>query len=302
MVSSEQLSPVRLTSADVLAGLELSDAAGWNQTDDDWQLFVEQGAAIGFRTARNQLVASAATLPFTAADTGSSGCRVAWISMVLVATQWQHRGLATRMLAECANRLGAEGVTPMLDATPAGEPVYRRMGFQSGFEFTRWQRESQPAEYEAGSRRPAGAIRRASTQDIEVIVALDSVACGLDRGFLLRALLQRKGSCAWLLHDAVGAPAGFVIARAGNRARQIGPLVAQGVSQALALLDAALAQSINRVFLDVPSLWRALVDALIARGFERQRSFVRMSLGSAIPGWVKRPDKRQFVLAGPEFG
>ncbi|MEO7128472.1 MAG: GNAT family N-acetyltransferase, partial [Rhodoferax sp.] len=122
----------------MLAGVALSDAAGWNQTDDDWQLFVEQGEAIGLRTAQNQLVASAATLPFTTtADNGRNIRRVAWISMVLVATKWQHRGLATRLLAECVNRLRVEGVTPMLDATPAGEPVYRRMGFESGFDFTR---------------------------------------------------------------------------------------------------------------------------------------------------------------------
>ncbi|MEO7128912.1 MAG: GNAT family N-acetyltransferase [Rhodoferax sp.] len=302
MANSEPLAPVRLTSADVLAGVALSDAAGWNQTDDDWQLFVEQGEAIGLRTAQNQLVASAATLPFTAANTAGGARRVAWISMVLVTAKWQHRGLATRLLAECVRGLQAEGITPMLDATPAGEPVYRRMGFEPGFEFTRWQRESQPAESEGESRQPAGAIRRASAQDIEVIVTLDSAACGLDRRFLLRALLERKGSNAWLLQEYGGTPAGFVIARAGNRARQIGPLVAQGVSQALALLDAALAQSINRVFLDVPSPWHALVAALIARGFERQRSFVRMTLGGALPDWVKRPDKRQFVLAGPEFG
>lgn len=302
MATSESPALVRLISSDVPAGVALSDAAGWNQTADDWRLFIEQGEAIGLRTAQNRLVASAATLPFTRAEDGRSARRVAWISMVLVAAQWQHRGLATRLLTQCVDRLRAEGVTPMLDATPAGEPVYRRMGFEPGFEFTRWQREPRDAVSEGGSRPPGNAIRPASSRDIETIVALDSAACRLSRRLLLVSLLERKGSCAWLLQDGTGAPTGFVIARLGGRARQIGPLVAQSVSQALALLDGVLVQSIGRVFLDVPSLWSTFVAGLVARGFGRQRSFVRMALDSALPDWVKRPDERQFVLAGPEFG
>ena len=64
MASSEALAVDRLASADVDAGLRLSDAARWNQTADDWVFFIEHGEAFGIRetTAGDGLVATAAAL------------------------------------------------------------------------------------------------------------------------------------------------------------------------------------------------------------------------------------------------
>ncbi|RZI99133.1 MAG: GNAT family N-acetyltransferase, partial [Rubrivivax sp.] len=36
-----------LTPADVAGGLALSTAAGWNQTREDWQLFIGHGDVVG---------------------------------------------------------------------------------------------------------------------------------------------------------------------------------------------------------------------------------------------------------------
>ena len=77
MVSSEGVATVRLGSGDVSGGLALSDAAGWNQTADDWSFFIAAGAAFGVRDERGALIATAAALPHD----GATG----WISMVLVA-------------------------------------------------------------------------------------------------------------------------------------------------------------------------------------------------------------------------
>ncbi|MEJ7687667.1 MAG: GNAT family N-acetyltransferase, partial [Variovorax sp.] len=149
MPAIDGLTPVQLASADVLAGVALSNAAGWNQTADDWQLFTTQGRAIGWRTARSELVASAATLPYAGG--------MAWISMVLVATAWQHRGLAKRLLQDCVQQLQADGLLPLLDATPAGEAVYCRMGFRRGFEFQRWA--TQPgAQASSADRGPVAGV------------------------------------------------------------------------------------------------------------------------------------------------
>src|SRR5665811_675066 len=97
MVVSEVLTKVTLSLADVPGGLALSDAAGWNQTGDDWQLFVRHGQAIGYRNSEDQLVATAAALPYT----GGMG----WISMVLVAQDSRHKGLATQLLDGCVKYL-----------------------------------------------------------------------------------------------------------------------------------------------------------------------------------------------------
>src|SRR5688572_17770698 len=89
--------PEILTERDIDAGLALSDAAGWNQTGDDWALFIRHGRAIGLRDAEGRCVATAAALPY-GSDRG-------WISMVLVADGWRHRGLATRLLDDCVAHL-----------------------------------------------------------------------------------------------------------------------------------------------------------------------------------------------------
>ena len=280
----------RLTEPDIDAGLALSDAAGWNQTSDDWALFIRHGRTIGLRDAAGRWVATAAALPY-GRDRG-------WISMVLVDAAWRHRGLASRLLDECVAHLRAEGIVPVLDATPAGAAVYRRLGFVPGFEIDRWER---PA-LAAGTATPATspAVMTADLADLDTLLALDRAATGLDRRFLLSSFLSRPGTQAWRADDGRG----FVIARAGRRAVQIGPLVAGDAGQAAALLDVAIADATARdasqaIFLDLPRAHRPLAERIERQGFARQRPFVRMALGASE---APRLGTGMVVLAGPEFG
>ena len=277
MAPSEALTSVILGPADVPEGLALSDAAGWNQTADDWRLFITQGRVFGLRDGdAGPLVATAAALPYEGG--------IGWVSMVLVNAAWRHQGLATALMARCVAHLRTLGATPVLDATPAGQQAYLRIGFEDGFALARW--EGTVAAPEA-SAAPAA--------DAAVVQALDAQANGCGRGFLLADFLQRAGTRAHLSP----ARTGFVIAREGRRATQIGPLVADDENAALSLLQAALSGLSGRVFLDVPERWAALRAWLEQAGFARQRSFVRMSLGAAP---IASVNDRLFVLAGPEFG
>lgn len=282
MVVSEALTKVTLNLADVPGGLALSDAAGWNQTGDDWQIFIRHGQTIGYRNSEGQLVATAAALPYT----GGMG----WISMVLVAQDWRHKGLATQLLDGCVKYLQQMSAVPVLDATPAGAPVYRRIGFEACFELARWEGNASTAVTPVPD-----AVRLADADDLQSMVALDTMACGIDRRYLLTDFLFRDASRAWIARDGLG----FVITRQGHRATQVGPLVATDRASALVLLDAALSGASGPVFLDVPERWTSLASWLVRRGFTRQRPFVRMALG---PASVSAANDRLFVLAGPEFG
>ncbi len=271
-----------LSPADIGGGLALSDAAGWNQTTDDWALFIERGHALGCRDDAGVLVATAAVLPY--------GAAAGWISMVLVAEGWRHRGLASALMRECIQHLQARKALPLLDATPDGAAVYKRLGFAAGFAFERWQLHASH-RIESTEMIP----RQADARDLDRIAAFDLAATRIDRRSLLENLLTRPGTQAWLAADGRG----FVIARAGRRATQIGPLVASNDEQALALLGAALHTAPRPVFIDVPVARRELSAWLESRGFQRQRSFVRMSLGDAR---VPVVGASTFALAGPEFG
>ena len=285
---AEPARAVRLGDADVFAGVALSDAAGWNQTADDWALFARHGVAFGRRTARSELVATAAVLPYGP---------LAWISMVLVGRDWRHRGLASGLLREALEHLGEHGLTPVLDATPAGQAVYERLGFRPGFAFRRWSGEA--------GRHPASAVDRAvrpaGRDDEDALAPLDRNASGLARGLLLRDLLIRRGTRAWMW-AADGNPSAFVIAREGRRAWQLGPLVAPTSAQAQALLQTALAELDGPVFIDVPDAHAGLRAWLGAHGFTVQRPFVRMARAQTLPDCVTQPSAHLFAVAGPEFG
>ena len=94
--------------------------AGWNQVAADWEIFRALGTVYAAR-AGGRVVATAATLPYG---------EFAWISMVLVAGEQRRRGLGTRLLKRCIAAFDEPGRVPVLDATPAGRPLYRALGFR----------------------------------------------------------------------------------------------------------------------------------------------------------------------------
>ena len=282
----------RITANDGAGCLSLSTAAGWNQTADDWRFFIEQGHGVGCRDASGRLVATAAALPY--------GSDLGWISMVLVAAEARHRGLATALLGDCIEALRATGRAPVLDATPAGAEVYRRFGFVAGFGFERWQGECAANDAAGVSVNAANGIVEGDVEDGDTIAALDAAASGIDRRALMRAFASRPSTRVWLTAERTG----FAIARAGTRATQIGPVVAATQSDAVALLEKALDAVRGPVFVDVPvragAVAGAVAGVLAERGFTRQRPFTRMAQRAGVAVLAK--SERVHALAGPEFG
>ena len=142
MVNTEPLVIVPLTSSDMDDAQALVAEAGWNQTPADWHIFLKLGQALSARAHDGTLVGTAATLPYA----GGFG----WISMVLVAKAWRRRGIGTQLLNRCVEMLRELSSIPMLDATPAGREVYRRLGFRDLWPITRWRRA---AAVDCGSGR-----------------------------------------------------------------------------------------------------------------------------------------------------
>jgi GNAT superfamily N-acetyltransferase len=50
---------------------------------------------------------------------------------------YRRRGLATRLLRRCLDDIAAAGLTAALDATAPGQTVYRALGFEDLWSFTR---------------------------------------------------------------------------------------------------------------------------------------------------------------------
>lgn len=280
MASTEVLPLAVLSESDMAGCMALSAEAGWNQTPDDWALFMHHGTVFGLPGDGGRPVATGAILPFSD--------QFAWISMVLVTAAHRRRRIGTGILESCCAELKRRDLVAVLDATPAGERVYRPLGFAPMFPLTRWQGQG------GGVVAPAG-VRPMRADDLAAVTAIDAAAFGARRDFLLRSLFARAPQLAFVTVDGTG----FVLGRPGRIANQIGPIVAADEDAAATLLTAALGAASGPVFLDVADRWPKLGALLQQRGFTVQRPFLRMALGRGAPSG---DTERSFVVAGPEFG
>lgn len=117
--------------ADTPAGLGLCRAAGWNQLDRDWRVFLDSNARECFAAeAQGAVIGSVTTIRYES---------VAWISMLLVDPGWRGRGVG-RALLERALEVLSDAECVKLDATPEGRRLYVQYGFQD--EMRLWRMEA----------------------------------------------------------------------------------------------------------------------------------------------------------------
>jgi GNAT superfamily N-acetyltransferase len=274
-----------MTSADVAAGLALCRASGWNQTEQDWRFFLTaapHGALVAQEDGR--VIGTTATLPY-----GS----FTWISMVLVDPVARGRHVGTALLRRGLEVAGA-AATVRLDATPAGEAIYRQLGFVDEYRLARWCLDVVPPS--SAARSSARPIARA---DWAVIREQDEDVFGASRFGLLQRLAGEAPEYARVVRRGRQVR-GYLFGRHGHNREHLGPLVADGPDTAVALLESVLAeQSTRRFYLDVPDdreQWRAV---LVAMGFAIERPFLRMHRG---PLTTPGQPSATYAIAGPEFG
>ena len=294
-----EISELHIAVKSSLTSAELDDVgalvaeARWNQTADDWRLFIERGRVHAAHTPEGRIIATAATLPY--------GDRFAWVSMVLVAGQYRRRGLATLLMRRAMDDLSAARLVPVLDATPDGRPVYLALGFTDCWGFHRLRRERQGAQDAACDAvcAPAGVVIRAVTDaDWLALRAYDAAAFGAQRSPVLAGLRGRLPAVE-LIAESGNRIVGFCMGRDGRIAAQIGPLVAESDAIACAILSCALAGIDAPVFVDLADAKGEVRTFLEARGFAPARPFTRMLLGA--PTRFDDP-ARTFAVVGPEFG
>jgi ribosomal protein S18 acetylase RimI-like enzyme len=278
-----------LTTADLDGAQALVAEAGWNQVHADWELFSELGAAFKVTAQDGEVAATAATLPFA---------RFGWISMVLVGKRYRRQGIATALLDHCVACLREQGLVPVLDATPAGRTVYRPLGFQDGWQITRWRRVERGAALPDTGVHAATTVRALQEDDWPDLLALDEKAFGSARIALLRRLESRSRGFACVA-ERNGRFAGYLLGRNGRQATQVGPIVAQDESLAQVLLAHALARLDGPALLDVLDCHTGFPAELTAAGFAVERSYTRMTLDAD----AAFGDARLMVaIAGPELG
>jgi GNAT superfamily N-acetyltransferase len=267
----------QLGEPDIQAGMRLKDAAGWNQTADDWRKVLEVAPEGCFGIEIDgALVATTTAVCF--------GRDLAWIGMVLTDPAYRGRGLARRLMEHALEYLRERNVQWIkLDATDMGRPLYERLGFVTECAIERWM-------------RPPGAVeRRASGMRFEPNTALDREAFGADRSVVLRALAK---------FDAAAIPgSGFALGRPGSRAAYFGPCVARSQETARELAAWFLGRhAAESVYWDVLRTNPAAVELAREFGFAPARKLARMSLGAPDAEPLGNRDELVFAAAGFEYG
>ncbi len=262
----------------------LSDEAGWNQNEHDWDFILRQGGGRGAWRG-DTLIATAAFMPY--------GTTFGWICMVLVTNQERRQGLASHLLRQCIDELAARHMVAGLDATPAGREVYLRLGFEDIYALTRFQADARDRRIEA----PSPLVTRMSDALLPAVFRFDAQVLGEDRREFLCALVKRK---PLLAHATTQGDriTGFVLGRDGRRWTHVGPVIADDARIAIRLLEAAMAEIAGPILIDVPDHHPQVQAWLSERGFVVQRGYMRMLRGRSTS---IEDASRVMAIAGPEF-
>ena len=285
-VPTNTLDIIKLDDRFLADALALSNEANWNQVADDWAMMITAGEAIGFQDTGGRLIASALTLPY--------GDQFGWISMVIVTQLRQKQGLATQLLNSCIQRLEDKHLVTLLDATPAGENVYRPLGFLPHFGFERWEHEAVENISQTATQRnnKTGMLEKFDPSEI---IEKDRKIFGGDRRTIIESLIERSSEFAAVAENN----GGFLLGRDGRTATHIGPISANSPKTAIALLNHALTTLSGPVFIDACNHQNKFIVQLEKYGFRRQRPFLRMAKGYTKK--LGQPEK-MFAMAGPELG
>ena len=272
-----------LGESDIPAAMQLKEAAGWNQTEEDWRrlLMLEPDGCFG-AIKDGRLVGTTTTTTY--------GNDLAWIGMVLVDPQHRRQGIAAKLMNVALEFLRGRVATIKLDATALGQPVYEKFGFEVESLIERW---SGTASSKERNTQSDAAVNRSE------LFVLDQLAFNADRSRLLDALISSASKSPVLVRDADGNLSGYALARSGTKADYVGPLVAKDSEQPEILLDQVLSQlNGRRVYIDFNKECDISTSVLSERGFVKERDLIRMSAGVA----SAKTSPFVIAIAGPEVG
>jgi GNAT superfamily N-acetyltransferase len=295
-----------LTLEDLDDAFRLSTAVGWNQRLDDWRMLLRLAPAGAYGAFVDRRDVSEITLVGTAI--GIDYGAFAWIAMMLVDAAYRGRGLGQRLLQAAMDAVPSS-LPIRLDATPLGQPLYRRYGFEHEATLSRHViDDARIAESRVGQTQPAPfAVQRLTDADLAIVVEQDRETFGGTRGAVLDWVFRGAPQYAYVVRskNTDRSPIQYCLGRQGRLFDQIGPVVAGDDDIAHALVSAALgAAGDRRVAVDAFDSRSGFAAALRADGFVVQRPLVRMfrpvDSGACAPAGGQR-NICEFAILGPEF-
>jgi len=285
----QQFSLRTMRATDMEAAQRLTLALKWPHRLDDWQFVQALGSGFVIESKSTD-----STLPSIA---GSGllwryGTSHAALGMVIVANALQGLGLGRQLMERLLAEAGERSV--LLNATPAGQPLYEKLGFVATGKLHQHQGSIFQTPLVA---LPAGVrIRPLGVNDTPRLLALDQRASGMDRSAVITALMEVSEGIAIAGDSGM---LGFALVRRFGHGRAIGPVVAPDADHAKALISHWI-NTYSGTFMrvDVPD-HAGLSEWLSDIGLTRVDTVVSMCKGSPAQG---DPQRRLYALINQALG
>ncbi len=198
----------RMNENDLSAALALSQAVRWPHRLEDWQFTLRLGS--GFVAEEGGAVIGTGLY-------WKQGDRHGSLGMIIVSPEHQGKGIGRELMNLVLEELGKR--CTLLIATPAGQPLYERLGFAATGAIH--QHQGMMAAVAPVTLAAGESIRLAEPGDIAKIIELANRATGMSRDELLKQLLSMAEG---VVLERNGELAGFSIMRRFGRGHAIGPV------------------------------------------------------------------------------
>lgn len=267
----------RLSPDDVPANVALARSVGWKDVEAEWRVLHEAAQVRGVWQP-GRLVAQGAL-----GDYGSA----ASLSKMVVATDFQRRGLGAQLLDGFLADADGRGIPVGLCATEQGRPLYESRQFRTAGELVILL-----GTPELGTEPGPSDV---SVPDAERVVLLDREFCGCDRGAMLRGRFRE----ARVKLELGRAELGFGLATSQDEHTLVGPIMAQSPAGAQKLARAIFASAPGPVRIDVPLEHAEFRAWLVSLGLREVARRVEMARAAARLPWQVA---ERFALATQAWG
>jgi predicted N-acetyltransferase YhbS len=208
------------------------------------------------------------------------GGPTATIGMMAVDPRRQKEGLGRRLMEHLVQHLTRAGYRSLfLEASPAGQHLYPKLGFWSDGETLRMVKQM-PAR---ATFPTVGGVSAMFARDLPEVIAYDGSVFGVERPNILRAVFERDPARCFIARYDNDALCGYLFASGLT----LGPWSAASPATAESLLQAALTlPQLGELRATFPAENRAAHALLSRYGFVPTEGLVHMRLGDA-------PDSRR---------
>lgn len=255
-----------MAESDIEQIMVLKNLLGWNQTKADLKALINFEPQGCFVATQNEVVVGTAT-------TTRYGTDLAWIGVVIVHPEKRRLGIGRNLLKSCLQYLNNSQVGCVkLDATPMGKKLYISFGFRDEYNIKRLKGKGIILPFNNSKIAPL---------NLDETKIFDKKYFMADRGRLLERFFREFPGLCLQSYGSNGKINGYLMAREGQYAHYIGPVVTETPETAKNLI-ASMLSILNgkEIILDLAEHHTGLIELLLNNGFEPQRDLSRMAMGN----------------------